>query len=89
MQDTAYRDAYYREVVAAVGARCVIATHWDDFTLSLDEPLRPMPRLLDDFEATMEFLRQRVAPDATLALLPFGRPVPLLGPGAVACGPAR
>ncbi len=85
-RDAAYREAYYREVVAAVGARCVIAIHWDDFTLPLDQPLQPMPKLLDDFDATMQFLAQRVGPDAALALLPFGQPVPLLGPSAVACG---
>ena len=88
-QDAGYRETFYDEVVARVGARCVVAIHWDDFTLPLDEPLRPMPRLLDDFDGTMRYLRARTAPDAALALLPFGRAVPLLGPGAVPCGPTR
>jgi L-ascorbate metabolism protein UlaG (beta-lactamase superfamily) len=34
---------YLREVVDAVGATRVIPTHWDDFTLPLDEPLQPFP----------------------------------------------
>jgi L-ascorbate metabolism protein UlaG (beta-lactamase superfamily) len=87
--DDAYRETYYREVVEAVGPRCVIAIHWDDFTRPLDAPLRPMPALLDDFDRSMQFLARRVGPRAALALLPFGQPVPLLGPGAVACGPPR
>ncbi len=34
---------YLSEVVDAVGARRVFPTHWDDFTRSLDRPLRPFP----------------------------------------------
>lgn len=34
---------YLRETVDAVGATRVIPTHWDDFTLPLDEPLQPFP----------------------------------------------
>jgi L-ascorbate metabolism protein UlaG (beta-lactamase superfamily) len=34
---------YLREVVDAVGASRVIPTHWDDFTLPLDQPLEPFP----------------------------------------------
>ena len=57
--DPAYRQAYWREVVVAVGARRVIPVHWDDFTLPLDQPLTPMPRLLDNFEVSMEFLLEQ------------------------------
>ncbi|WP_284620717.1 MBL fold metallo-hydrolase [Aquabacterium humicola] len=55
-QDDRYLAQYWAEVVAQVGAKRVIPIHWDDFTLPLDEPLRPGPRLLDDFEHTMRFL---------------------------------
>jgi L-ascorbate metabolism protein UlaG (beta-lactamase superfamily) len=58
-QDDGYRDAYWREVVQTVGARRVIPIHWDDFTLPLDEPLLPMPRLVDDFDTSMKFLLQQ------------------------------
>jgi len=34
---------YLRETVDAVGATRVIPTHWDDFTLPLDQPLQPFP----------------------------------------------
>lgn len=34
---------YLRQIVDAVGAKQVVLTHWDDFTRPLDEPLRPMP----------------------------------------------
>jgi L-ascorbate metabolism protein UlaG (beta-lactamase superfamily) len=55
-QAPAYRDSLWNEVVASTGARRVIAIHWDDFMRPLSKPLRPMPRLMDDFGATMRFL---------------------------------
>ena len=55
-KNATYRTAYWNEVVDSVGASLVIPIHFDDFTRSLDEPLRPMPRLIDDFDASMEFL---------------------------------
>ena len=47
---------YWREVVKVTGAKLVIPVHWDDFTRPLDEPLRPMPHLMDDFERGMQVL---------------------------------
>ena len=58
-QDQMYRDAYWREVVQAVEARRVIPIHWDDFTRPLDQPLVPLPRLLDDFDTSMQFILER------------------------------
>nr|WP_281375232.1 MBL fold metallo-hydrolase [Aquabacterium terrae] len=55
-QDDRYLGQYWAEVIAQVGAKRVIPIHWDDFTLPLDEPLQPGPRLLDDFDHTMRFL---------------------------------
>lgn len=60
-KDDAYRDAYWREVVAAVGAKRVIPIHWDDFTRGLDEPLVAFPYLLDDAGEAMEFVIERAA----------------------------
>jgi L-ascorbate metabolism protein UlaG (beta-lactamase superfamily) len=60
-KDEAYRDAYWRETVGAVGARRVIPIHWDDFTRGLDEPLVPLPYLLDDLDASMSFVLARAA----------------------------
>ena len=85
-RDDTYRDDYWREVVEAVGARCVIPVHWDDFTLPLSEPLHPAPRLLDDVDASMAFLVERTSAERLqLGLLPSWQPVPLLGAGAT-CG---
>jgi L-ascorbate metabolism protein UlaG (beta-lactamase superfamily) len=69
-QDDSHREAYWREVVRSVGARRVIAIHWDDFTLPLDQPLQPLPRPFDDFEASTAFLissGRRDAVDVKLA----------------------
>ncbi len=83
-----YMDGYYRNVVDAVGARCVIPIHFDDFTLPLDDALEPLPRLLDDFDGAMAFLLHRThAGGVGLGLLAPWQPVSLLGPGAVDCAP--
>ena len=77
--DVAYRQRYVAAVVEAVGARRVFPIHWDDFTLPLDQPLRLMPRLLDDVPAAIEFLRARsaLAPRFAVQLLPVFEPVTL------------
>ncbi len=58
-QDEAYRQAYWKEVVQAVGARRVIPIHWDDFTKPMTQPLVSLPALLDNFDVSMAFLQQR------------------------------
>lgn len=58
-RDAAYMEDYWREAVASVGAKRVVAIHWDNFALPLDLPLQPIPNLLDDFAATMRFLTDR------------------------------
>jgi L-ascorbate metabolism protein UlaG (beta-lactamase superfamily) len=60
-RDSDYCDAYWREVVSAVGARRVIAIHWDDFTRPLEEPLLPLSRFLDDVGSSFDFLIARAA----------------------------
>lgn len=60
-KDESYRSAYWREVVQAVHARRVIPVHWDDFTLPLDQPLRPSRKLFDDLDKSMDFLQRRGA----------------------------
>jgi len=60
-KDEAYRDAYWREVVTAVGARRVIPIHWDDFTRGLDQPLVPVPYPLDNLDESMKFVTARAA----------------------------
>ena len=88
-RDEAYRESYWREVVGAVGPRCVIPIHWDDFTLPLSAPLAPSPRILDDVPASLDFLIQKTSDDSLgLGLLPVWEPVVLLGAGAARCEPS-
>jgi len=55
-QDAAYMTAYWEHTVRAVGARRVVLIHWDDFFRPLDQPLRALPYLGDDLDATMRVL---------------------------------
>ncbi|WP_332775901.1 MBL fold metallo-hydrolase [Polaromonas sp.] len=70
-RDDAYRDAYWREVVTAVKAKRVIPIHWDDFWLPSDQPMKPMPPPLDQFERSMDFLRARGAKEGVDIRLPL------------------
>jgi L-ascorbate metabolism protein UlaG (beta-lactamase superfamily) len=86
-RDDEYRESYWREVVAAVGPRCVIPIHWDDFTLPLDETLAPSPSILDDVPGSLDFLIGKTEGGApAIGLLPLWKPVVLLGAGAAGCG---
>lgn len=55
-QDESYMRAYWEHTVRAVGARRVVLIHWDDFFRPLDRPLRALPYLGDDLDATMRVL---------------------------------
>lgn len=75
-QEAAYRQAYWRQVVAPVDPERVIPIHWDDFTRPLSEPLVPFPRIADDFDTSMHFLIDRgEAEGVDVKLLPKGEPV--------------
>lgn len=68
-------ESYLRETVDTVGATRVIPTHWDDFTLPLDEPLQPMPvgvRLAGFFDEMA-----RLRPEVKVETLEAGRSVVL------------
>jgi L-ascorbate metabolism protein UlaG (beta-lactamase superfamily) len=56
--DDAFVRDWWRETALACGAKLVIPIHWDDFTQPLDEPLQPMPALMDDFGLAMRRLRE-------------------------------
>lgn len=49
---------YYQEIIADMGVRRIVPVHWDDFTISLDQPLVALPRFAEDMEAAMDFLLQ-------------------------------
>jgi L-ascorbate metabolism protein UlaG (beta-lactamase superfamily) len=60
-KDQQYMHSYWHETVQAVGARRVIPIHWDDFFKPLEERPRPFAYLLDDFDASMQFILNRAA----------------------------
>lgn len=73
-QDEPFRAGYWQALVTKTGARRVVPIHWDDFTVPVSKPLRPLPGFADDFAASMEFLtRQAAADGVTLALPVLGR----------------
>lgn len=80
-QSAAFRDEYWREVVLQTGARRVIPIHWDAFWKPLSKPLRPLPRVVDNVQASMRYLAERgeadgvqiTMPLAWEAVEPFGR----------------
>ncbi|MNX88213.1 metal-dependent hydrolase [compost metagenome] len=60
--------AYWRDTVTATGARLVIPIHWDDFSRSLDQPLRPFPYAVDRFDQTMKQLTALAGDQVALRL---------------------
>jgi L-ascorbate metabolism protein UlaG (beta-lactamase superfamily) len=67
-----YKQALFDEVVTAVGASRLVPLHYDDFSKPLEEPLRLIPRMLDDVCASLDFLVEKAAaqPGLELQLLP-------------------
>jgi L-ascorbate metabolism protein UlaG (beta-lactamase superfamily) len=55
-QPETYLRDYWDETVRAVGARRVVLIHWDDFFRPLHRPLRALPYVADDLDATMRVL---------------------------------
>lgn len=60
--------AYWRDTVGATGARLVVPIHWDDFSQSLDQPLRPFPYAIDRFDQTMKQLTALAGDQVVLRL---------------------
>ncbi|HJE58816.1 MAG TPA: MBL fold metallo-hydrolase [Nocardiopsis listeri] len=73
-QDERFRSDYWHHVVERTGARRVVPIHWDDFTISLNHPPRPLPRLVDDLGSSLDFLSGRARDEGVdLALPVLGR----------------
>jgi len=70
-RNEAYRQDYWHEVVQTTGARRVIPIHWDDFWLSADQPMQPLPPPLDQFDVSMQFLTARGAAEHVDVRLPL------------------
>jgi L-ascorbate metabolism protein UlaG (beta-lactamase superfamily) len=82
-QNAEFAEDYWREVVKATGARLVIPIHWDDFTLPLEAPLKPMPLLMDRFARGMESVRRMAARDGVaVRMMRLFAPVDLLAAAA-------
>lgn len=69
-RDAAFINRYWRETVQAVGASVVVPIHWDDFTKPATTSLVPMPRLADDLDRSLRFLRERAAEEGVQVRLP-------------------
>ena len=51
-----FQEEYFNGVAKTLNAKRVIPIHWDDFTVNIFEDTKPMPRVFDDFDASMDFL---------------------------------
>ncbi len=71
-KDPQYQLQYFKELVTTVGATRVVPVHWDDFTRSFYEPLRPMIKAVDDFDGAMEFIIQQ-SKSASLSIHMLGK----------------
>ncbi|MET8849371.1 MBL fold metallo-hydrolase [Amycolatopsis sp. NPDC004625] len=74
-QTEQWRERYWRETAGALGARVVRPIHWDAFWRPLSRPLKLLPKLFDDFGATMAtFERLAEAGGVDLALPELWKP---------------
>jgi L-ascorbate metabolism protein UlaG (beta-lactamase superfamily) len=56
VQPESYVLDYWAETVQTVGARRVVLVHWDDFFRPLSKPLRALPYVADDLDASLRVL---------------------------------
>lgn len=69
-QSVEFTRQYWRETVEMTGAKFVIPIHWDNFTKPLNEPLSPLPRILDDMPTGMYRLQELARQDGVELKLP-------------------
>ncbi|QZA07410.1 MBL fold metallo-hydrolase [Mycolicibacter heraklionensis] len=70
LQPRQYLVDYWSETVRAVGAKTVVAIHWDDFFWPLSKPLRALPYAGDDLDVTMRVLSELAEADGVGLHLP-------------------
>ncbi len=56
VQPESYVTDYWAETVRTVGARRAVLVHWDDFFRPLSKPLRALPYVADDLDASLRIL---------------------------------
>ncbi|OBA61922.1 MBL fold metallo-hydrolase [Mycobacterium sp. 1100029.7] len=70
LQPRSYLLDYWEHTVQAVGARRVIAIHWDDFFRPLSQPLRALPYAGDDLDVSMRILDELATRDGVALHMP-------------------
>lgn len=68
LQSADYIRNFWKETVVASGARLVIPVHWDDFSRSLDQPLRPLPYGVERVDVAMREIMALAGDDITVAM---------------------
>ncbi len=77
-QSECFAEEYWRSVVLASKARFVVPIHWDDLLRPLDEPLLPMPYLVDDFTGGYKtLLRMGERDGISIQFMPLFQPFDL------------
>ena len=70
IQPDSYLRAYWEHVVRACGARTVVLTHWDDFFVPADRPLRANAYAVDDLDHTVAVLAGLAETDGVRLAMP-------------------
>ncbi len=70
VQPESYLVDYWTETVRAVGARRVVLVHWDDFFRPLSKPLRALPYVADDLDASVRVLSRLAEQDGVALDMP-------------------
>jgi L-ascorbate metabolism protein UlaG (beta-lactamase superfamily) len=65
-QPREYTERLWEETVLSVKAKRVVLVHWDDFSLSLDQPMQFLPGPIDNIPKTMERILGLAARDGVV-----------------------
>lgn len=52
-----YRNRLFKNVFEEINAKKIIPVHWDDITLPINQPLKPLSRMTTDFDKAMNILK--------------------------------
>jgi L-ascorbate metabolism protein UlaG (beta-lactamase superfamily) len=70
VQPESYITDYWAETVRTVGARRAVLVHWDDFFRPLSKPLRALPYVADDLDASLRILNGLAERDGVALEMP-------------------